>query len=158
MNSSSREEFLADNDKKLDNIRKYGIKQKYEEKIYVLKLTFSIVLSLAFLLVIMFCLYFLSKKNEEVGKLSSIINYKDYEIMRLNSRIECLEKLNTELITSLKEDNDFIKEQYKSFMETLSNCSLPQPVVNNYYKYDQSSHTSNTDSSKKEVKTVCVIF
>ena len=90
MSDNSREEFLQDNDKKLDKIRKYGIKQKYEEEIYALKLIFSIIICIAFLFVIIFCLYFLSKKNEEVGKLNNIIQCKENEIMRLNSRIECL--------------------------------------------------------------------
>ena len=159
MNDTSREEFLQDNDKKLDKIRKYGIKQKYEEEISSLKLLFSVILCIVFLFVIMFCLYFLSKKNEEIGKLQYVIEYKENEIIRLNSRIECLQDSYTQLVTVLKDDNNYIKEQYESFMKTLANCSMPQPIVNNYYKDDHSTH--NTEKKEKTENTavkICVIF
>ena len=136
----SEDSFLPDNDNKTNVIRKYGIKDNSKEKLGIIKFLFLIILCLSFLFVIMFCLYY-------IGQYKSEIKNKDIIISGLNTRIECVEDMNAQLVKALSENNNFMKEQYKEFMEKMKEC-----------KVSAKPETTNKIKNEYNNKTICIIF
>ena len=145
------------NDNKQEEIRKYGQKEKKKDFSFS-KFIFLMILSLSFLFVVMWLLFLISKKNEQIENLK-------YDLAKLETKAECLENIAemyeekfNQIMQNVLENNKMLKEELTKLKEEINKkCNNnPPPIIN---KDTNIPTTINKDTTiEKKEKFKCSIF
>ena len=148
MRGANLEEAFHTKEDSSDEIRRYGLKKKNED-INTLKLLFLIVLCTFFLFVIIWCLYLLGKKSEEIGRLESKIECYENQIEGYEKIANYIFKENEKITGNLIETNQFLKNELQQIQKDFKDkCKTPTKVT-----YSQTN--SNTENNGVKI---CTIF
>ena len=134
-------------DNKPEEIRKYGLKDKKKDFSFG-KYIFIMILSLSVLFVIMWFLFLLNKKDEEINNLK-------YDLVKFKTKAECLENMTemykekfNQILQNVLENNKIMKEELLKLRDEIDKkCNTPSPPP-----------TDNEVKEKPKHSRKCVIF
>ena len=134
-------------DNKPEEIRKYGLKEKKNDFSFG-KFIFIMILSLSVLFVIMWLLFLLNKKDEEINNLK-------YDLVKFKTKAECLENMTemyeekfNQIMKNVLENNKIMKEELLKLKDEIDKkCNTP-PLP----------PTDNEEKEEHHHSIRCVIF